>query len=106
MLEEAGDWLKAFQDTDFLFVRLQDSSNFFQLPIEVTATETITGGTALTLDVYSSNQYKRLVNDGLRAITADGADLGAAMEVGDEDERHASAAVGYRERNALDRLIW
>jgi hypothetical protein len=83
VLDEAGDWLKAFQDDDFLFVQLQDASNFFQLPVEINDTSDIDGGTSLTLDVYSSNQYKRLVYEGLRAITVDGATLGADLAVGD-----------------------
>jgi hypothetical protein len=32
VLNEAGDWLKAYQDADHLYVQLQDASNFFQLP--------------------------------------------------------------------------
>jgi hypothetical protein len=83
VLDEVGDWLKAYQRNDFLFVQLQDASNFFQLPVEITDTSDIDGGTALTLDVYSSNQYKRLVYEGLRGITVDGADLGAAFAVDD-----------------------
>jgi len=83
VLDEVGDWLKVFQDDDFLFVQLQDASNFFQLPVDITDTASIEGGTGLTLDVYSSNQYKRLVYEGLRGITVDGAGLGAALEVGD-----------------------
>jgi hypothetical protein len=34
MLDEVGDWLKAYQQDDFLFVQLQDASNFFQLPLK------------------------------------------------------------------------
>jgi hypothetical protein len=83
VLDEVGDWLKAYQDGDFLFVQLQDASNFFQLPVEITDTSVIDGGTALTLDVYSSNQYKRLVYEGLRGIAVDGATLGAELAVGD-----------------------
>jgi hypothetical protein len=83
VLDEVGDWLKAFQDDDFPFVQLQDASNFFQLPVEVTDTSNIDGGTALTLDVYSSNQYKRLVYEGLRGIAVDGATLGAELDIGD-----------------------
>jgi hypothetical protein len=83
VLNEVGDWLKAYQDGDFLFVQLQDASNFFQLPVEITDTSNIDGGTALTLDVYSSNQYKRLVYAGLRGITVGGADLGADLAVDD-----------------------
>jgi hypothetical protein len=83
MLDEVGDRLKAYQQDDFLFVQLQDASNFFQLPVEITGTEPISGGTALTLDVYSSNKYKRLVYEGLRGITVDGAVLGADLAVGD-----------------------
>jgi hypothetical protein len=83
VLDEVGDWLKAYQEDDFLFVPLQDASNFFQLPVEITGTEPISGGTALSLDVYSSNQYKRLVYEGLRGITVDGADLGADLAVDD-----------------------
>jgi hypothetical protein len=83
VLDEVGDWLKAFQDDDFLFVQLQDASKVFQLPVEITHTASIERGTALTLDVYSSNQYKRLVYEGLRGITVDGAGLGASLEVGD-----------------------
>lgn len=78
ILDEASDWLKAYQDDEFLFVQLQDSSNFFQLPIEVKEEVDITGGTALSVDVYSSNRFKRLVYDGLRGITVDGADVGPA----------------------------
>jgi hypothetical protein len=55
MLDEAGDWLNSYQDSDFLFVQLQDASNFFQLPVEITDMSDIEGGTALTLDVYASN---------------------------------------------------
>jgi hypothetical protein len=83
VLEEAADWLKAYQDNDFLYVQLQDSSNFFQLPIEVTDTDTTAGGTSVTLEVYSSNKYKRVVYTGLRGITINGANLGAALDVGD-----------------------
>jgi len=82
VLDEAGDWLKAYQDEDSLFVQLQDASNFFQLPVEITDTSSIDGGTALTLDVYSSNQYKRLVYGRLRGIVVDGATLGANLPVG------------------------
>jgi hypothetical protein len=46
VLDEVGDWLKAFQGDDFLFVQLQDASNFFQLPVEITDTASIEGGTA------------------------------------------------------------
>jgi hypothetical protein len=46
-------------------VQLQDASNFFQLPVEITDTSNIDGGTALTLDVYSSNQYKRSEETGV-----------------------------------------
>jgi hypothetical protein len=83
VLDEVGDWPKAFQDDDFLFVYLQDASNFFQLPVEITDTSSIDGGTALTLDVYSSDQYKRLVYEGLQGITVDGADLEADLAVDD-----------------------
>jgi hypothetical protein len=83
MLDEAGDWLKAYQDDDSLFVQLQDASNFFQLPVEITDTSGIDGGTELTLDVYSSNKYKRLVYAGLRGIVVDGATVGADLSVGE-----------------------
>jgi hypothetical protein len=83
VLDELGDWLKAYQDNDFLYVQLQDSSNFFQLPVEVTAKQSISGGGSLTLDVYSSKQYKRVVYSGLRGITAQGGTLGGAVDVGD-----------------------
>jgi hypothetical protein len=82
VLDEVGDWQKAYQDSDFLFVQLQDASNFFQLPVEITDTSDIEAGTALTLDVYSSHQYKRLVYEGLRGIVVDGATLGAELAVG------------------------
>jgi hypothetical protein len=82
VLDEAGDWLKAYQDADFLFVQLQDASNFFQLPIEITGTSSIDEGTELTLDVYSSNKYKRLVYSDLRGIVVDGATVGADLSVG------------------------
>jgi hypothetical protein len=68
VLDEAGDWLKAYQDDDFLFVQLQDASNFFQLPVEITDSSDIEKGTALTLDVYSSNQYKRLRSSSLSNV--------------------------------------
>ena len=55
----------------------------FQLPVEVTASEAIPGGTSVRLDVYSSNQYKRVVYPGLRGITANGSALGAPLDIGD-----------------------
>jgi hypothetical protein len=82
VLDEVGDWLKAYQDNDFLFVQLQDASNFFQLPVEITGSASIDGGTELTLDVYCSNQYKRLVYGGLRGVVVDGATLGADLSLG------------------------
>jgi hypothetical protein len=51
--------------------------------VEITGTKPITGGTSLTLDVYSSNQYKRRVYEGLKGITADGATIGAGLGVND-----------------------
>jgi len=83
VLDNVGDWLKAYQDNDFLYVQLRDSSNFFQIPVEVTQSDPIVGGTVVWLDVYSSNQYKRLVYEGLRGIVADGSDVGASLDVGD-----------------------
>jgi hypothetical protein len=59
------------------------ASNFFQLPVEITDTSSIDGGTELTLDVYSSNKYKRLVYEALRGIVIDGATLGADVSVGE-----------------------
>jgi hypothetical protein len=82
VLDEAGDWLKAYHDGQFLVVQLQDSSNFFQLPVEITNAASIIGGTEVTLDVYSSNQYKRLVYEGLKGITPNGATIGADLDVG------------------------
>lgn len=77
-------WLLAYQEDDQLFVQLQDSSNFFQLPMEVQEKQAIGGGTKLTVDVYSSNQFKRVVYEGLRGITVYGADVGATLEPGSQ----------------------
>jgi hypothetical protein len=61
----------------------QDASNFFQLPVEISGTSSIDGGKELTLDVYSSNKYKRLVYEGLRGIVVSGGSLGVELPVGE-----------------------
>jgi hypothetical protein len=79
VLNEAGDWLKAYQDADHLYVQLQDASNFFQLPVAVTGRQSITGGTEFTFDVYSSKQFGTVVYQGLRGVSVTGSVLGAPL---------------------------
>jgi hypothetical protein len=73
---DSKTWLNVWQDNDFVYVQLRESSNFHQLPIEVREVRTITGGHEVLVNVFSDRQFSHLVHENLRVIAATGSPIG------------------------------
>ena len=71
---DSKDWLNAWQDNDFVYVQLRESSNFHQLPVEVREVRTVTGGHEV-VNVFSDKQFSHLVHENLRVIAATGSPI-------------------------------
>lgn len=72
---DSGDWLNVWQDSDFVYVQLRESSNFHQLPIKVNEVRTITGGHEVLVNLFSDQQFSHLVHENLRVVTATGSPI-------------------------------
>jgi hypothetical protein len=70
-----GDWLNVWQDSDFVYVQLRESSNFHQLPVAIQEVHAVTGGHEVLVNVYSDKNFSRLVHENLRVVTASGSPI-------------------------------
>ena len=66
----SGAWLNAWQDDDFVYVQLRESSNFHQLPVKINHVKSITGGHELSVNVFSDKNFSNRVHENLRVITS------------------------------------
>ncbi len=72
---DAGNWLKVWQDSDFVYVQLRESPNFHQLPVVLREVRSIPGGHEVLMDLFSDKNFSRLVHEKLRVITASGSPI-------------------------------
>jgi len=68
-------WLQVAEDDEFVFVQMRKAENFYQLPVEVKAVRSIANGKEAIVDVYSSNQFRRLVYADLAVVAVDGTQI-------------------------------
>jgi len=76
------EWLRAYQDDNFLFVELGETPNFFQLPVRIRGVKTINGGHELRVDVFSDKNHTKRVFRNLRCITVSGSPIDGTLAVG------------------------
>ncbi len=76
-----GEWPLAFQDGQQLHLGLVKNANFYQIPVKVKSISSITGGRAVTVDVFSSIQAANPLYSGLTAITVSGTTVNTALSV-------------------------
>ena len=72
---QSGDWLNVWQDDDFVYVQLRESSNFHQLPVQINQVRSVTGGHEMLVNVFSDQKFSRLVHENLRVVTASGSPI-------------------------------
>lgn len=72
---DSGDWLNVWQDADFVYLQLRESSNFHQLPTQINQVRSISGGHELLVNVYSDKNFSHLVHENLRVVTATGSPI-------------------------------
>lgn len=80
---EDGEWPLAYRDGADLVVSLIQSHNFFQFPAIIRTRTAITGGHALTVDMFSFPNFENQVFAGLRAITVTGSPADTSLQTGD-----------------------
>jgi hypothetical protein len=78
----AEKWPLAYQDEGKLFVGLAKDQNFYQLPVEVKAKKSVSGGHEWTLDVFTDKAISKLFYSGLTAVTADGSPIDDSLKIG------------------------
>jgi len=81
---DSKTWLNAWQDSDFVYVQLRESSNFHQLPVEVREVRTVTGGHEVLVNVFSDKKFSNLVHENLRVIAATGSPIDDELSGADQ----------------------
>ncbi len=79
------EWPKVYQDQDYLYVRLLQAENFYQLPAQVSQVKEIAGGHEALVDVYSDAAFANRRFSGLRCVTAGGSEYDDQWSAGDQD---------------------
>jgi len=76
-------WLKVFEDDQFVFVQLAKADNFYQLPVRIQGgSQEIHGGTAVTVNVYSDTVRKNLVYKQLNVVSNEGSRIAGRFQQG------------------------
>jgi hypothetical protein len=75
-------WPRAFVDGPDLWVRLGQTSNFFQFAVEVKNRKPVTGGHEATVDGFSSTTYSNRVIQNLQVITMTGTAIDSMLTTG------------------------
>lgn len=78
------EWLRVAEDDDFVFVQIKKAENFYQLPVTVKQSTTVSGGKQFLVDVFSSGTHANLVHSDLPVVVADGSQIAADLQP-DED---------------------
>ena len=78
-------WLKVYEDDQFVFVQLAKSDNFYQLPIKISGdAQDIHGGTSVTVSVYSDAARKNLIYKDLSVISNEGSRIAGRFHKGEK----------------------
>ena len=78
-------WLKVYEDEQFVFVQLAKSDNFYQLPIKISGdAQEIQGGTSVTVSVYSDAARKNLIYKELNVVSNEGSRIAGRFQKGEQ----------------------
>jgi hypothetical protein len=78
-------WLKVYEDDQFVFVQLAKSDNFYQLPIKISgSSQDIHGGTSVTVSVYSDAARKNLIYKELNVVSNEGSRIAGRFQKGEK----------------------
>ncbi len=78
-------WLKVYEDDQFVYVELAKADNFYQLPIKITGNaQEIKGGTSITVDVFSDTAHKKRVYEQLNVISNEGSRIAGRFQKGEK----------------------
>jgi hypothetical protein len=77
-----AQWLRVYEDNEFLYLQLQKAENFYQLPVLIKKLRLVQGGKEALVDVYSGPPANRLVFSDLTVVTVEGTDIFNKLSVG------------------------
>jgi hypothetical protein len=97
---DSAHWLKAYQDSQFVYVQLKKADNFYQLPVVVTAIKDVSGGKIATVDVFSDANHTNRIYQGLSVVVAAGTPYATKLAVGQKTFILGLFSVNLR--NAID----
>jgi hypothetical protein len=75
-------WLRVYEDNEFLYLQLKKADNFYQLPVLVKNIRLVQAGKEALVDVYSGPPTNRLVFPDLTVVTVEGTDIFNKLSVG------------------------
>lgn len=79
---DSKHWLKAYQDSNFVYVQLMKADNFYQLPVKVTDIQDVSGGKVALVDVFSDANHTNQIYQSLKVIVAAGSPYATKLAVG------------------------
>jgi len=77
-----GTWPLAYQNGQTLFPGLVKNANFYQLPVKVISSKSITGGHEVTVEVFSDAAMTHSIYPNLRTITVTGSPIDSGLPIG------------------------
>jgi len=77
------EWLKVFEDDQFVFVQLAKADNFYQLPVKIQGeAREVHGGTSVTVNVFSDAARKNLIYEQLNVVSNEGSRIAGRFQNG------------------------
>jgi len=79
------EWLKVYEDDQFVFVQLAKADNFYQLPVKINGNaQKIQRGTSVTVSVYSDAARKNLIYKQLNVVSNEGSRIAGRFQKGEK----------------------
>lgn len=94
-------WLHAYEDSDFVYVQLQQAENFYQLPVKIKDVRKVTGGVEATADVFSDEARQNLLLQNLRVVANQGSRIATRLS-NHEDIKFLLGVFSVNLQKAMD----
>ena len=76
-------WLKVYEDDDYVYVQTAKADNFYQLSVQVTGeAQLVTGGTTVAVDVFSDESHQNRIYSNLRVVANQGSQVANRIQSG------------------------
>jgi len=70
------EWLKAYEDDEYVYVQIAKEDNFYQLPVKLRGSvQQVSGAVTISADVYSDAAHKNLIYKQLRIVSNEGSPI-------------------------------